>query len=532
MGTAGELWAHDSTPGTGVAWYRQTIFIPEPLDSLRPCGLFCRAAVCASEFYWDGVLLSRNGRIASARAPEIPGVSAWFVIVPRTSTAPGRHVLALRVGNAGTFSGLVDAPLHIGYFDELLGRMRRSQTLLLLCAGVFLIAALFHFAVILGRTRGPAYALFAALCLSSALYLLIDIAMGYFHTNLSQYYTLALINDIPWFLMMALLPVFFLYEFSHPLRHGLSAAVTAVALACIVPPRLIMFGLLPLGWLHSFDFLNRLLMYAVTLFSTAIAFVNVLKKNKGAVLALAGCIALFTGVYVSFERHADYAWALGFCALIVLLTLSLSRQMAEQNRKRQESELRSARLELDLIKKHIQPHFLLNSLNSIVAWLEENPSNAVRLVNALAEELRLMLQFSKEKLVPVNEELRLCRLHLEVMGLRQDRTYTLTAAIVPETERVPPLVFHTLIENGLTHGCKSGRGGTFEFRRESDGGRLKYVIFNNGAEETAPPPGPEATGIRYVKARLEEAFPGAWNFSGGPVAGGWEARIEIAGRTI
>ena len=62
--------------------------------------------------------------------------------------------------------------------------------------------------------------------------------------------------------------------------------------------------------------------------------------------------------------------------------------MAEQNRRRQESELRSARLELELLKKHIQPHFLLNSLNSVIAWLEEEPSTAVRLVNALAEELR------------------------------------------------------------------------------------------------------------------------------------------------
>ena len=522
----GTLWARDKAPGTGVQWYRKTIFFPEPLDSLRPCGLFCRAAVCASELYWDGVLISQNGRIAMGNSPEAPGVSAAFAIVPRYLATPGRHTVALRVGNAKTFSGLVETPLQIGYFDELLGGMRRSQTLLILCAGVFLITALFHFAVILGRARGPAYALFAVLCLSSAVYLLIDVAVSYFPTNLAHYYAIALVNDIPWFLMMALLPVFFLYEFAHPLRHKLSAAIAAVALACIVPPRLIMFGLLPVGWLPVFDVANRFLMYAVTLFSAVIAFINVLRRNKGAVLALSGCIALFAGIYVSFQRRTDYAWALGFCALIVLLTLSLSRQMAEQNRRRQESELRSARLELELLKKHIQPHFLLNSLNSIVAWLEENPANAVRLVNALAEELRLMIQFSKEKLVPVNEELRLCGLHLEVMGLRHDRAYVLEAETAPEAERVPPLVLHTLVENGLTHGCKDGRG-KFVFRRKTDGARVTYIIFNDGVGDAAVVPGPEGTGVRYVKTRLEEAFPGAWKFSGGPVPGGWEARMEI-----
>src|SRR5271157_1306485 len=85
----GTLWARDKAPGTGVRWYRKTIFFPEPLDSLRPCGLFCRAAVCASELYWDGVLISQNGRIASGNSPEVPGVSAAFAIVPRHLVAPG-----------------------------------------------------------------------------------------------------------------------------------------------------------------------------------------------------------------------------------------------------------------------------------------------------------------------------------------------------------------------------------------------------------------------------------------------------------
>jgi hypothetical protein len=528
VGTVGTLWARDMAHGTGIEWYRQTIFIPEPIDSLRPCALFCRAAVCASELYWDGILISQNGRIGRGTSPEISGTSAALAIVPQRLTLPGRHVVALCVGNARTFSGLVEAPLQIGYLDEILGRMHRTQTVLLLCAGVFLIAALFHFAVMLGRTRGPAYALFGILCLSSALYLLIGALVNYFPTSLSWYYALALINDLPWFCMMVLLPVFFLFEFELPLRLQSSALVAAVALACVVPPRLIMFNVLPVAWLPAFESLNRFYMYAITLFSATISLVNVVRRKQGSLLALAGCIALFAGVFVSFQRGVEYAWALGFCALIVLLTLSLSRQMAQQNRKRQESELRSARLELELLKKHIQPHFLLNSLNSIIAWLEENPATAVRLVQALAEELRLILQFSKENLVPVSEELRLCRLHLEVMGLRQDRTYSLQADPAPQTDLVPPLVFHTLVENGLTHGFAGKQGGTFVFRREVSGGRICYTLFNDGGSGDGDGvPLREGTGIRYVKTRLEEAFPGAWRLSGGPANDGWETRIEL-----
>ncbi len=526
------LWARDNGGARGIRWYRHTIFIPEPLDSLRACAVFCRAAVCASELYWDGVLITQNGRVARGGTAEVAGRLAGLTIVPQHLTSPGRHVAALCVGNARSFSGLVQFPLHIGYFDELQARMRRDQTLLLLCAGVFLIAGLFHFAVMPGRTRGVAYALFGVLCLSCGGYLLINAAVNYFPVSLSRYYVIALVNDLPWFCMMVLLPAFFLFEFTVPFRLQAAAAVAAVALACIVPPRLVTFGLLPVAWLPVFDLMNRLHMYGVTLFSAAIAFVSVLRRRSGAVAGLAGCMVLLAGMYVSFQQHVEYAWALGFCGLIVLLTLSLSRQMAEQNRRRQESELRSARLELELLKKHIQPHFLLNSLNSVIAWLEEEPSTAVRLVNALAEELRLILQFSKEKLVPVSEELRLCRLHLDVMGLRKDRAYSLSADPVPPGERVPPLVIHTLVENGLTHG--SERVHSFAFRREAASGRVRYVVSNDGGSAGVDGRVGEGTGIRYVKTRLEEAFPGSWRISGGPANGGWETHIELplsGGRT-
>jgi hypothetical protein len=533
LGAAGSLWARDGAPGKGILWYRQTIFIPEPLDSLQALAMYQRAVVCASELYWDGALLARNGRIGAARSEEIPGRSAQFIVVPQHLAAPGRHVVALRVSNAHTFSGLMETPLQIGYFQQLSGRLHTTEALLLLCAGIFLITAIFHAAVLWGRTKGLPYAIFSLLCLSSAVYLLIETGVHYFPFGLQHYYALALINDVPWFCMMALLPVFFLFEFAVPRRMVYSGVIASLALALIVPPRLIMFGLLPLSWLGVFVALNQFYMYAMALFSAAISLANIFRRKSGSLLAVAGCCVLFAGIFISFQKQVDYAWALGFCGLIILLTVSLSRQMAEQNRKRQESELHSARLELELLKKHMQPHFLLNSLNSIVAWLEENPQTAVRLVTALAEELRLILQFSKEKMVLVSEELRLCRLHLEVMGLRQDKQYTLTADAVPDAETIPPLVFHTLVENGLTHGYAKKNSGTFVFSRQTRSGAIAYSLFNDSIVDSSKPVGlpHEGTGLRYVKTRLEEAFPGAWKLESGPAKDGWEVTIQLSTAT-
>ena len=37
------------------------------------------------------------------------------------------------------------------------------------------------------------------------------------------------------------------------------------------------------------------------------------------------------------------------------------------------------------------------------------------------------------------------------------------------------------------------------------------------------------TGLRYVKARLDDSFAGRWTLTAGPVAGGWRTVIEVRG---
>jgi len=526
--TSGILWSNENSSGMGVRWFRKTIFIPEQLDSLQSLALYQHSIVCASELYWDGRLISQNGKVGNSKTKEIPGVSSRMTVVSANLTNPGRHVLALRMSNYHTYSGLIEGPLQIGYLSELLKNLHGNETVLLLCAGIFLISALFHFAVMFGRATGPSYALFGLLCLSSAAYLLIDITTHYFPFSLRHYYTIALVNDIPWFCMMTFLPVFFLYEFSVPYRKSLTGIIGAIALFCIVPPRLIMFDVLPASWLSFFVVLNQYLMYTVTLIAAVTSFINSLIKKQNSLLALAGCVVLFFGIYLSSHFQVQYAWAVAFCILIVMLTISLSRRMALQNRQRQENELRSARLELDLLKKHIQPHFLLNSLNSIIAWLEEDPQIAAKLVHALAGELRAILDFSSEKLISVNDEIRLCKLHLQVMGFRRDAQYELDADAAPDEEKLPPLIFHTLLENALTHSNTTPGNTVFSIKRFETAYAIEYHvsnIFETNATVTIIPK--EGTGIKYVKTRLQEAFPNAWEMSYGPIENKWEVKITV-----
>lgn len=523
------LWVIEGKSGKGVRWYRKTLFFPEPLDSLTTLALYQIAVVSANEIYWDGNPIARSGQPGLNKEAERTGLSGQVFPVPVSLTTPGKHVIALRVSNFHSISGVIEAPLQLGYFSKINEHLFRVQGLSIFLAGIFFLTALFHFAILLGHGNKWPYALFSAFCLSCAVHIFIRGLLRYFQINLVHYYTLAAVNDIPWFLMLVLLPIFFLFEFSSPYKKRLTTIVIISGLVVVLFPRLATFGIVPISWLNTFESANRINVYFTFIVSITVALWAVFQHKIGSLSACIGLLVFLAGVFFSSRANVENGWAIGFAVMNIFLTISLSRQMAYRNRIHHEAELRNARLEIELLKKHIQPHFLLNSLNSIIAWLEEDPPVAAKLVNSLADELRMLLAFPGKKLIPLSEEIKLCTAHLSVMSLRQDKKFNMTVKGINGDEMLPPLVIHTLVENGLTHGYNQKDSGTFRLNCTHLKKSIKLVLFNDSVCEQKEVLTEDGTGLKYVKTRLEEAFPSSWKFSHGPVENGWEVVIEYEG---
>jgi hypothetical protein len=192
----------------------------------------------------------------------------------------------------------------------------------------------------------------------------------------------------------------------------------------------------------------------------------------------------------------------------------------------QEEQIRSMRLELELIKANIQPHFMLNSINAAIMWIKEDPGSAEKLLHALSRELKQLLKIVGEKVIPIDEEIRICRMHLEVMSLRHDKSFSLRLEGIKAGERIPPMVFHTLVENGLTHGYAGKEVGVFVLSRSEDEGEIRFTLFNDGMAGKKKA-GSSGLGLKYVRARLEEAFGRNWQLDSHHVEGGWLVTIAI-----
>ncbi|MEL6968588.1 MAG: hypothetical protein AAFO02_00355 [Bacteroidota bacterium] len=55
------------------------------------------------------------------------------------------------------------------------------------------------------------------------------------------------------------------------------------------------------------------------------------------------------------------------------------------------------------------------------------------------------------------------RKYLAIMGFRREAKFQLLTDGISGEEQIPPAVFHTLIENGLTHGFADRKEGTFAY---------------------------------------------------------------------
>src|SRR5690606_28783182 len=312
--------------------------------------------------------------------------------------------------------------------------------------------------------------------------------------------------SIAWYFMISLVPDYFIFAESFPYRRLLPALLIGGAFFA-VPMGLVHTGYAPPEW--TAPILAANLAYLCLSLSASLWVIGwaVRRRQTGSGLALMGILSMVAGGLASWGFSAAWPWAAGVAAHVIFLARVQSGRIAERMAEHRGTELRSARLEIELLKKNIQPHFLLNSLNSIIAWLEEEPKTAARLVNALADELGMLLRISSQRTIPLEEEINLCRVHLQVMGLRQDKTYSLDCAGLAGGERVPPMVLHTLVENGLTHGYVGRTKGSFLLRREDVAGGMRLTLFNDGIPREKKERKGEGTGLRYVRSRLEEAFP-------------------------
>lgn len=151
--------------------------------------------------------------------------------------------------------------------------------------------------------------------------------------------------------------------------------------------------------------------------------------------------------------------------------------------KTKEDEQRMRWLDLRLLQEQINPHFLYNTLDTIVWLIEDNKEDeAVEMVVALSDFFRLVLSKGKE-FISLREEQQHIKSYLEIQAVRYRDILEYRIQIDPSLYdyQILKLTLQPLVENALYHGIKYKRAkGFIHITAKKEGDILCLAVCDNG----------------------------------------------------
>jgi two-component system LytT family sensor kinase len=199
-------------------------------------------------------------------------------------------------------------------------------------------------------------------------------------------------------------------------------------------------------------------------------------------------------------------------AYFAIIVLSYAIANAARLRER-ETQLREA--QLSTLRMQLQPHFLFNSLNAIMALVRDRETTqAVRALSLLSDVLRTAVNSTGSHTTTLREELEFVSRYLDIERVRFGDRLRVDID-VPESllgAPVPTFVLQPFVENALKHGILRDRGGNeIAIRARNGTGALTLTVRDDGRGLASTPA--EGVGIANARARLEQLYGSAASLS-------------------
>lgn len=185
-------------------------------------------------------------------------------------------------------------------------------------------------------------------------------------------------------------------------------------------------------------------------------------------------------------------------------------------------EMQKRRSELEVLQSQINPHFLYNTLDSVV-WMTEagRYNESIQMVTSLARLFRIVLSKGKS-IIPLAEEIEHAKHYMTIQGLRYKNRFETQIRVGEGTEKlyVLKLIIQPLLENAVYHGLPMGQeDGIISVMTYFEGGDLIIDVADNGLgmrpeivekllDESQPQVSANGSGIgfRNVHRRIQLAF--------------------------
>jgi hypothetical protein len=209
------------------------------------------------------------------------------------------------------------------------------------------------------------------------------------------------------------------------------------------------------------------------------------------------------------ERNSLLLLIIGLLAVLAISWVFLLYVVQKQRKQNQEKE--KILLQQQLLRTQMEPHFIFNTLSALQSFIRfDEKEKSLKYINQFSKLLRSSLELSRQRYVPLNEELETIQNYLSLQQMRFEYSFEYELSM-PETDTasllIPPMLIQPFVENAIIHGMNKHPGkGKILLEITLKEHELMVKITDNGSNYGKGAKGNESHGSlsgTIAKERLE-----------------------------
>jgi sensor histidine kinase YesM len=221
--------------------------------------------------------------------------------------------------------------------------------------------------------------------------------------------------------------------------------------------------------------------------------------------------AEITRVFAGWQLVSGF-WTYGITAGIAY-AIRISRALREKEAARVLAEAARSNAELSALRGQLNPHFLFNTLHTVLALVRREPQMAEAALEQFGEMLRYVLDVNRaeQEDVALADEVEFVRNFLALEQLRLADRLRIVERISPDTLDcvIPSLTLQPLVENAVKYAAASRiEGGKIVISSFLQGTSLVLEVSDDGPGAASTAESGSGIGLRAVKQRLATRYPG------------------------
>ena len=218
-------------------------------------------------------------------------------------------------------------------------------------------------------------------------------------------------------------------------------------------------------------------------------------------------------VYVTVAA-ATHAWLIG-------------QRLREEEANAVRAEALRAQAEIAALRAQLNPHFLFNTLHSVLGLVRRDPALAEAALEKLGDLLHYATRVHRNGVdwIALRHECDFVDTYLDLEAIRLgDRLRVVRNLDEAALDcQVPTFSLQPLVENAVRHGiAPRAEGGQIVVgaRLQPDGNRLRLEVCNDGAGQRSSESEEGGLGLRVLRERLDALYRGTASMTAGPTSGG------------